>query len=235
MLDSSGNSLHKRGWRISQNDAPLNENLAAALIRFTDWNNDIPLIDGMCGSATILMEAISMAINYPPGLKRNFAFEKWKNFSNQKFNKIKENAKNQIKYDKKLNITGIDISKKSINISRKNLQNAGFLDYVNLTNQNFLDYKPSTNEGIIILNPPYGVRMEDQEEILNLYKLIGKKLKFELSGFTAWIISSNNEALKQIGLKPSKKISLMNGALDVKFNKYELFSGKLKDYKTKLN
>lgn len=232
LLDSSGNSLHKRGWRIYQNDAPLNEVLAAGMIEFSQWKPEDIFIDGMCGSATILMEAVSKAINYPPGLKRTFSFQNWVDFDNLQFDKIITDAKNNINRKSIPKIIGIDNSLKAINISKQNIQNAGFEKYIELKKMNFFKFDNVFSSGTVMLNPPYGERFGTEEDLINLYKEIGNKLKFDFAGFNAWIISSNFEALKYIGLKPNKKIKLFNGSLECRFNKYELFSGKLKDNKS---
>lgn len=229
LIDSTGNSLHKRGWRIAQNDAPLNEILAAAMIKMSGWNTNHTLIDGMCGSATILMEAASMATNTPPGLKRNFLFQKWKDYDEDLFNKILNEAKNSINRDIKLDIRGIEISQKFYLISKKNINNAGFDNYIKLIKGDFFKLNLDVKDAIILLNPPYGERLEIDEELNSFYKDIGGKLKYDYSGNTAWLLSSNLNAIKFVGLKPTQKYILYNGSLECRFLKYELFDGKLKD------
>jgi len=231
LLDSSGESLHKRGWRISQNDAPLNEILAAAMVKLSGWDASKTLIDGMCGSGTILMEVASLATNTPPGIRRNFLFQKWLDYDDSLFDKIKKEAKNSIINDVQLDIRGIEISEKAYNISKKNISNAGFEKYIKLFNEDFFKFNIDIKDAIIILNPPYGERIEVDEELNTFYKSIGGKLKYDYSGNTAWIFSSNFGAMKQIGLKPSKKIPLYNGALECKYSKFDLFDGKLKENK----
>lgn len=231
LIDSTGESLHKRGWRISQNDAPLNEILAAALVKFSNWDYEKTLIDGMCGSGTILMEAAAMATNTPPGLKRNFLFQKWNDYDEGLFNKIVNEAKQIIKNNINLDIRGIEISQKSFYISKKNLSNSGFDKYIKLINGDFFKLNLELKDSIIILNPPYGERIEVDEELNTFYKSIGGKLKYDYSGNTAWVFSSNFVAMKQIGLKPSQKIILYNGALECRYSKFDLFDGKLKENK----
>ncbi len=228
-IDSSGDSLHKRGWRIAQNDAPLNEILAAAMIKLSGWDPSVPFIDGMCGSGTLLLEAASIAKNYPPALKRYFAFEKWIDYDKKIYEDIIADANKNIIPQPDVEINGIDISLKSVNISRSNLKEAGFDNIVTVRKNDFLKYKPESDKGILILNPPYGIRINSEEDVVPLYKEIGNKIKFDYTGFTAWVLSGNLPAMKFIGLKPQKKIILMNGAIECRYAKYEVFSGKLKE------
>lgn len=229
LLDSTGESLHKRGWRISQNDAPLNEILAAALVKFSGWNYDKTLIDGMCGSGTILMEAVSQATSTPPGMKRSFTFQNWVDYDEGLFHKVLNEAKQAINNNIKLDVRGIEISQKAFFISRKNLVNSGFDKHVKLINGDFFKLNLDLKDSIIILNPPYGERLEVDEELNSFYKSIGGKLKYDYSGNKAWIFSSNFAAMKKIGLKPTQKIILYNGALECRYSQFDLFDGKLKD------
>lgn len=220
-LDSSGDSLHKRGYRISQVDAPLNEVLAAGMILFSGWNQSDDFIDPMCGSGTLLMEATTMMLNIPPGFKRNFGFMKWNDFNQDIWIEILNEAKN-IKHNSNQKIFGYDNSPKAIAVSKKNLQNFGYFDSIKLKQQNFFNIKPKNNKGVLIFNPPYDERMKD-ENINEFYKKIGDKLKNDFKGYSAWIISSNIEAMKKIGLKPSRKIQLFNGKLETRYIKYEMY------------
>lgn len=231
LIDSTGESLHKRGWRIAQNDAPLNEILAAAMIKFSGWNTSQTLIDGMCGSGTILMEAASMATNTPPGLNRRFLFQKWIDFDEKVFDKVIYDAKKSIESDINIDIRGIEISSKSFNICKKNINHSGFSKYIKLNKGDFFDINQDIKDSLIILNPPYGQRIEVDDELNHFYKQIGGKLKYDYAGNIAWVLSSNFIAMKYIGLKPTKKIVLYNGSLECRFSKYELFDGKLKDNK----
>ncbi len=233
LLDSSGDSLHKRGYRLDKNPAPLNEILAAGMLRITKLadkesiNEKKILIDPMCGSGTIPIEAAFLSTNTPPCLNRNnFNFMKWKNFNPVLFNIVKKELEQKI-CKPKFKISASDISLESIRISRQNIRRAGFTEIIELEKKDFFKSTNSYTNGIIIMNPPYGERLKI-EDAKNFYKLIGNKFKTDFQNFSAWVISSNFEALKFLGLKPSKKIVLFNGPLECKFQKYELYSGSKK-------
>jgi len=229
-IDSSGDSLHKRGYRNSQHDAPLNEVLAAGMLLLTGWEKSIPLIDPMCGSGTILMEATMIACNMPPQINRKtYGFMNWNDYEPELWNKVYEDAKSNI--DKsEINITGGDISRRSIDISKESLIKFGFHRDVRINKISFMDFLPKSSTGMLIMNPPYGERQKE-DDIFSLYKNIGSHLKQNFAGFDAWILSSNKDALKFIGLHPSKKLTLFNGALECKFQKFSLYQGSLKQKK----
>ncbi len=218
-LDSSGDSLHKRGYRLAQIDAPLNEVLAAGMIKLAGWNANNNFYDPMCGSGTLLMEAAAIAANIPPGLKRKFGFMNWRDFDNELWQSILQNVK---PVKPTIDIYGMDNSAKAFVISRKNILNAGFEDYIHLKKDNFFNLKPKSDEGTLIFNPPYDERMK-QDEIIDFYKKIGDKLKHDLKGFDAWIISGNLSAFKHLGLKPSARIPLYNGKIECRYNHFGLY------------
>jgi putative N6-adenine-specific DNA methylase len=226
-LDSSGESLHKRGYRLKGHDAPLNEALAASMVLLTDWNKNIPLIDPMCGSGTIPIEAAMIACNIPPGIKREkFAFMNWSNFDNDLWKRIYKDAlANIVKGE--LMISASDVSQLNIRLSRETAEKFGLGDQIKFSSKNFKNLLPETETGIIIMNPPYGERLAGKD-IDSLYKMIGDNLKQNYSGFEAWILSSNKDALKHIGLRPSKKYTLFNGALECKYQKFSLYKGSIK-------
>lgn len=226
-IDSSGELLYKRGYRTDTNKAPINEILAAALVMISNWQPHQLLIDGMCGSGTIAIEAALYANNIPPGIfRKEFAFMRWKNYDQALFDLITESAVAKIK-ENDLNIIANDIYEPTIKKMMVNLKNAKLEDIIQVSNKSFFDINTEKKSGVIILNPPYGERIEKQE-IAQFYKEIGDKLKKDFSGFTCWIITSSMEGFKSIGLRPTRKITLFNGSLECKYLKYELYEGSKK-------
>jgi putative N6-adenine-specific DNA methylase len=224
-LDSSGESLHKRGYRDKTNLAPINEVLAAGMILLTGWDGKSNFIDPMCGSGTILIEAALIAGNIPPGsYKAMFGFEKWKNFNADVWEEVYEEAMNQIT-DSQTLIVGGEISK---HVARKaviNINEANMKNKIRIENCAFQDLPAPEGQGILVINPPYGERMDKDEDINALYKSIGDTLKKNWAGYQAWLITSNMEAAKHIRLDPKPKIKLFNGSLECRFMRYELYSG----------
>lgn len=227
-LDSSGESLHKRGYRISQNEAPLNEALAAGLILLTGWKGECDFIDPMCGSGTLLIEAALIALNIPPGIFKNqFAFEKWKDFDRDLFQTIYEDDSLEKEFEHK--IYGYDIAAKAIAISDTNVKSAGLSKYISLQKRPIADFEAPHKKSIIVTNPPYGERITTND-LLGLYAQMGSMLKHKFSGNTAWIISSNIPCLYEIALKPTTKIELLNGGLESLYCQYEIFEGKRNEH-----
>jgi len=228
-IDSSGESLHKRGYRIEETEAPLNEVLAAGMILKTGWNGGSNFVDPMCGSGTLLIEAILIARNVPPGIYRSkYAFEKWDDFDEDLFQDVSSDDSGE--RDFKFKAYGSDISDRAIAIASKNIKNAGLSKYIELEIKPFQKYEEAPQPGILITNPPYGERLNPQD-LMALYSMIGERIKHVFTGYSAWILSSNREGFDNIGLKPSEKEKLINGSLDCEFRKYEIFSGKRKDFK----
>lgn len=229
-LDSSGESLHKRGYRVQQNDAPLNEVLAAGMILKTGWRGESNFVDPMCGSGTLLVEAALIACNIAPGVYRQgFAFEKWKDFDEELFESVFNDDSQE--RDFKYKIYGSDISPRAIEMARDNVKSAGVSKYVELNVLPFQKYEEAPENGIMVTNPPYGERISSPD-LLGLYQMIGERMKHVFKGYDAWIISYHEECFDKIGLKPAARIMLMNGALECEFRKYEIFDGKYKDFKT---
>ena len=225
-LDSSGESLHKRGYRIGQGEAPINEVLAAGMILLTGWHGEKDFLDPMCGSGTLLIEAAMIAKGIPPGMyRKSFGFEQWPDFDQKLFGEI-YNGDYEKEFDGK--IIGSDISPMDIALAKANVKNASLSKVIDLQVQDFIKMEPPFANGIIITNPPYGERMKPQS-ITELYTSMGNTLKNRFAGFEAWIISSSEDGLKSIGLKPAKKIDLYNGALACSFRCFELFKGTHKD------
>lgn len=224
-LDSSSTSLGKRGYRQAQSLAPMSEVLAAGIITLSGWDKKSDFYDPMCGSGTFSIEAALMAAHIAPGRSRSFGFEKWKDFDAKLWASIKREAS-----DKEIKplckIFGSDLDSRAIDISKSNAANAGVDHLIEYHQMDFLKAENHYSNGFVFLNPPYGERLKEKEEIIPFYKEIGTQLKHHYEGCEAWIISSNIEALKFIGLRPSRKIRLFNGPLDCKLHKYELFKGK---------
>lgn len=227
-LDSSGEPLSKRGYRIEQTEAPINEALAAGIILKTGWRGDSDFIDPMCGSGTFLIEAALIAANINPGIYReSFAFEKWKDFNQELFEEIYNDDSAEREFAFK--IYGGDISPEAVIIARKNVKHARVDDMVEIECKPLTDWTEVAPEGIMVTNPPYGERLRP-ENINLLYKSIGSTLKKYFKGWHAWIIGYKDEQFDEIGLKPSVKIPLHNGSLECSLREYVLFDGKYSDF-----
>jgi len=222
-LDSSGESLHKRGYRIENHIAPISEVLAAGMLRLSGWKGDSVLLDPMCGSGTIVIEAAMMAAGIRPGeIGRKYSFQSWNNYSPELFKKIEDDIHhNTLNFP----IYGYDISKLNIKKSIVNAQEAGVDDIVLFDNEDFFKSENKKNIHFLVFNPPYGERMEDGDDLF--YEQIGDTLKNNFPDCQAWIISTK-DCLKSLGLRPSKKIPLFNGPLECSFRKYETYSGSRK-------
>lgn len=229
-LDSSGESLHRRGYRQEQVEAPLNEVLAAGMILMTGWRGECDLIDPMCGSGTIPIEAALIARNIAPGVfRKEFGFEKWKDFDQELFDSIYNDDSQEREFNHK--IYGYDNNPKANEIATHNVKAAGVTKDVILKIQPFQQFEQPAEKSIIITNPPYGERISSGD-LLDLYQMIGERLKHAFTGNDAWILSYRDECFDQIGLKPSVKIPLFNGALECQFRKYQLFDGKYKAFRS---
>lgn len=229
-LDSSGESLHRRGYRQEAVEAPLNEVLAAGMILMTGWKGECDLIDPMCGSGTIPIEAALIARNIAPGVfRKEFAFEKWVDFDLELFENVYNDDSQEREFTHK--IYGYDNSPKANEIAMHNIKAAGVSKDITLKQQPFQQFEQPTEKSIIITNPPYGERISTND-LLGLYNMIGERLKHAFVGNEAWVLSYREECFDQIGLKPSRKIPLFNGALECEFRKYEIFDGKYKEFKS---
>lgn len=225
-LDSSGESLHKRGYRVAQTEAPINEVLAAGIILKSGWRGDCPLVDPMCGSGTFLVEAALIAANINPGIyRKGFAFEQWKDFDPELFDRLYNDDSEERDVDFK--IYGADISPRAVSIAEANIKSAGVGRYINLQVKPLSQWTeaPSSPEGgVLVTNPPYGERIS-VEDMDGLYEMIGQKLKRVFTGYHAWIIGYREEYFQKIGLAPSTKLELFNGALDCELREYIIFDG----------
>ena len=241
-LDSSGESLHKRGYRVATTEAPINEALAAGMLLLAGWKGQSDFYDPMCGSGTLPIEAALIAKNIAPGLfRKSFAFEKWRDFDAELWNDIYNDDSREREFMH--TIYGSDTSFYAIQQAEKNVRSAGMSKMIELKQIRMEELKVETkdemvnskcpNGKLIMINPPYGERLASNKDMERLYGAIGTALKHNFTGATAWIISSNEAAMKCIGLKPSKKYRLLNGELDCQFNRYDLFAGKRNDQMSK--
>ncbi len=232
-LDSSGDSLHKRGYRVANTEAPINEALAAGMLLLAGWHGQGDFYDPMCGSGTLLIEAALIARNIAPGIyRKGFAFEKWADFDRDLFEDIYNDDSRERPFTHK--IYGSDAGYYAVQTALKNIQSASLQHDIEVRQIRIEELRLAdrdTNGALVMMNPPYGERLSQDKDVLRLYQDMGTALKHQFSGATAWIISSNEDALKCIGLKPSKRIHLMNGELECLFNQYELFQGEHKEWK----
>lgn len=226
-VDSSGEGLHRRGYRRRTGEAPINEVLAAGMLKLAEYNGTGPLVDPMCGSGTILAEGAMIAANIAPGLLRSFGFERWPDFDAAEWGSIRQAAferRRQPAYP----ILGADIDGVAVAISRATLERANVLSYIELRESDFKDLAPppfiEEATGLLVTNPPYELRMQTGD-IETFYSEIGDTLKQQWAGYTAWIISANSSAVKRVGLRTSQKIPLMNGPVEVRYCRYDLYRG----------
>lgn len=228
-LDSSGESLHKRGYRVAQTEAPINEVLAAGIILMSGWDGATPFVDPMCGSGTFLCEAAMIAANIAPGIyRRGFAFEHWKDFDSELFDRLYSDDSAERPVTCK--IIGADISPKAIAIAEANLKSAGLAKYVDLQVMPIARWSEAPQPaGVVVTNPPYGERIS-APDMDALYETIGSKLKHVFTGYHAWIIGYRDEYFRKIGLAPSQRIPLFNGSLECELREYVIFDGDRKSF-----
>jgi putative N6-adenine-specific DNA methylase len=224
-LDTSGESLFKRGWRGATGDAPLRENLAAGILKLAGWTPDQVLLDPMCGSGTFLIEAAMMALNRAPGAKRSFGFERLRNFDATAWKRLQDEAAAKEKITIKSMAYGYDRSGDAIVVARGNVTRAGLDAFIQLKQCQFEDSSPPAPGGILITNPPYGVRMEEADELAAWYPTLGDILKQRYAGWTAHIFTGDLRIAKLMRLKPSRKVPLFNGAIECRLFKYEIVAG----------
>jgi len=223
-LDSSGESLHKRGYRLDQNEAPISEVLAAGLIRLSGWDRKSDLIDPMCGSGTIAIEAAMLANGiYPGDVRKNFAFRNWRSFNPELFKQMAEEVQSVAQTAVK--VSASDILRRNVDIASKNADEAGVGSLIDFKVSDFKLLEPASEKPFLLFNPPYGERLTPDDT--NFYAMIGERLKHHYADATVWIISTP-QCLKSIGLRPSRKISILNGSLECSFRKYELYRGSKK-------
>ena len=228
-LDSSGESLHRRGYRVETGRAPINEVLAAGMIMLTNWHGECDFIDPMCGSGTLPIEAALIARNIAPGVfRQGYAFEKWKDYDSALFKSIYEDDSAEREFKHK--IYGYDVDGRMVACARRNVKSAMMNDCIEIECRDIKDFEEHSEPAIMIVNPPYGERLVP-DKLLQVYKDLGARLKHAFQGNVAWVISNNYDCFDQIGLKASARIPLFNGDLDCEFRKYELFQGKYKGFR----
>ena len=226
-IDSSGRPLFMRGYRTKIHKASLNECLAAGLILLSNWDKQKPFYDLMCGSGTIPIEAAMIAFNIPPGIKRTrFAFQLWQDYDQKIWQSVIENAKSKINLNFNVDINGSDQLRKNMNLSIESAKKIGLQDKINFSTENLENFKCSDNNGVIILNPPYGIRLGDEKNLQNLYQKIGDIFKNECAGFDAYIFTHNKILAKSVGLRTKRKFILKNGQLDCRLLYYPMQDGK---------
>ncbi|MEY5049104.1 MAG: hypothetical protein RLZZ175_2463 [Bacteroidota bacterium] len=229
LLDSTGDFLYKRGYKLKSLDAPVNEVLAAGMLLLAGWDGQSDFVDGMCGSGTVPIEAALIATNTPSqSFREHFAFMLWDNYDRNLWLEVKEEAKKEVRnFDYTIWASDMDIE--AVQITNMNAESAGVHDIIKAKCANFEDIQaPNERGGLLVMNPPYGERLGEKEEVNTLYSLIGNTFKHKFKGYKCWIISSNMEALKNVGLRPDKKIVLFNGALECKFSMYNIYEGSKK-------
>ena len=222
-LDSSGDSLDRRGYRLERNEAPLRETLASAIIALTGWDGTVPLADPMCGSGTIPIEAALLAGRVAPGRNRSFGFQRWLDFDSRLWDKIVADAENGIRKLPLELITGYDSDSRALTVARRNAATAGLEGQVHFFHTSLEEFKPEGERGVVIINPPYGKRMGEEEELKELYCQIGDIMKQRCRGWTGYVMTGNLELAKYIGLKASRRFVLFNGPIECRLLKYELY------------
>lgn len=223
-LDTSGISLDKRGYRLDRNEAPLRETLAAAMIELCGWDGSTPLVDPMCGSGTIPVEAALKACRRAPGLTRqSFGFQRWPSFDSLTWSNVLQEAQEQARHSLPVPILGYDLSGRSLELARQNVQRAGVGGLVTFCQAGIGEWSPPASPGILLCNPPYGVRLGEEEALQSLYKKLGDTLKRSFTGYAAYVLTGNPRLASCIGLKPSRRIVLFNGAIECRLLRYELY------------
>lgn len=229
-LDSSGESLHRRGYRQEAVEAPLNEVLAAGMILMTGWKGEKDFIDPMCGSGTLPIEAALIARNMTPGLfRKQYAFEKWNDFDADLFDSIYNDDSQERDFEH--HIYGYDVDPKAVNKAILNVKAAGLTNDITIGLADFKDFQKPEEPALIVTNPPYGERISTPN-LIETYRMIGERLKHAFAGNDAWILSYREECFEAIGLKPSLKTPLFNGALECEFRKYSMFGGKMREFRS---
>jgi putative N6-adenine-specific DNA methylase len=224
-IDSSGNALYQRGNRKASIEAPLRENLAAGILKLTGWQVGQPLLDPMCGSGTFLLEAAMMALNIAPGLNRDFGFEKLKNFESDTWKKIKNSALKAVKSPSFQRIYGSDMDLRAVRVAKQNLEAAGLLEAVQLSHVEFTALVPPADAGVMVANPPYGVRIGEDEQLAELYPKMSVTLKQKFAGWNTYFLTNDLRMPKLMRLSPSKKTPLFNGPLECRLFEIKMVAG----------
>ncbi len=236
LLDSSGDRLHKRGYRMQTGEAPLRETLAAGLLRIAGWDGTTPLLDPMCGSGTIVIEGALIALNIAPGLLRvdqgrSFAFQKWRTHQKRAYRRLVSTLRDAVKSDIDIQIIGSDHDRKLVGRARRNAQTAGIYDSVQIRQADLAEAPLPGPEGTIVTNPPYGERLGAGDDLEALYKHMGDSFKQKFSGYTAWVIAGERALANVIGLRASRRHPIFNGAIECRFLRFDLYKGSREDEK----
>ncbi len=224
-VDTSGDALYMRGNRKASIEAPLRENLAAGILQLSGWQAGQPLLDPMCGSGTFLLEAAMMALNIAPGLHRSFGFEKLKNYESDTWKKIKNTAQKNVKPVSFQKLYGSDVDLRAVRVARQNLSEAGLLEAVQLTQVDITAVIPPANSGVLVANPPYGVRIGEDEELALLYPKMGEALKRKFAGWNTYFLTNDMRLPKLMRLTPSKRTPLFNGPLECRLFEIKMVAG----------
>ncbi len=224
-VDTSGDALYQRGNRKASIEAPLRENLAAGILQLSGWKTGQVLLDPMCGSGTFLLEAAMMALNIAPGLKRGFGFEKLKNFESDTWKKIKNTALKQVQPATFQKLYGSDSDLRAVRVARQNLSESGLLEAVQLTHANITEVIPPAESGVMVANPPYGVRIGEDEELALLYPKMGEALKRKFAGWNTYFLTNDMRLPKLMRLTPSKRTPLFNGPLECRLFEIKMVAG----------
>jgi len=222
-LDSSGDALDRRGYRLERNEAPLRETLAAAIIGLTGWDGSFPLADPMCGSGTIPIEATLLAARIPPGLQRSFGFQRWLDFDGSLWRKLLKDAEKGIRKIPLGQITGYDQDGRALIVAAKNAAKAGLEGQLHFFRATLQEFIPQGDTGVVIINPPYGMRMGEEDDLRELYCQIGDIMKKRCRGWTGYVLTGNLELAKYIGLKASRRFVVFNGPIECRLLKYDLY------------
>jgi putative N6-adenine-specific DNA methylase len=223
-LDSSGHSLHRRGYRAAMGVAPLKESLAAALVKMTGWSGESPLLDPLCGSGTLPLEAALLALNVAPGLfTKQFGFQTWTDFDEPLWHRLQQEAEQQRGHSLNVPLWGCDQDRTIIQQAQTNAAKCGLADQVNFFQQKLTDLEAPADSGYILCNPPYGERLGDKKELAAFYQQLGNVLKQRFKGWTAFVLSGNKDLAKHIGLKSNQRTPVYNGSLPCQWMRYELY------------
>lgn len=224
-LDTSGQPLWQRGFRRASVDAPVKENLAAGILKMSGWQVDTPLVDPMCGSGTFLLEAVQMALDRAPGLDRHFGFERLKKFDAPLWTDLRNAALARVRNPEKLDIRGSDSDERAVRATRRNLEEAGFSQWVRVEQADLLDLAAPAPNGTLLANPPYGERLGEQEELAAFYPQLGSALKHHWAGWNCFFFTADLRLPKLMGLKPSRKTPLYNGPLECRLFEIRMVAG----------
>lgn len=231
-VDTSGEPLFKRGWRTSEVDAPLRENLAAGMLRLAGWQPGTPLLDPMCGGGTYLLEAATITLGIAPGAQRGFGFERLCAYDATLWREIRAQSDRARRRIEKLPLFGADRDPRAVGATRKAFQRAGLDDVAHLDRADILEIEPPASEGIMLFNPPYGVRIGEQAELAALYPKLGDRWKQRYAGWRCCVFTADTRLPKLVGLKPSRRIPLYNGAIECRLYIFDIVSGSMRGRRT---